>query len=73
MPGSREPALGGHALLVVGYSDSIHRFIVRNSWGEAWMKIRYFQCLLIPARPEPWRRLLGNNDGRIIMFSVCIQ
>jgi hypothetical protein len=73
MPGSWEQALGEHTLLVVGYSDPIHRFIERNSWGRSLDKDRYFQCLLIPARPEPWRRLLGNNDGRIIMYFVCIQ
>jgi len=27
---------GGHALLVVGYSDKSQSFIVRNSWGEDW-------------------------------------
>jgi C1A family cysteine protease len=27
--------LGGHAVLVVGYSQA-KGFIVRNSWGEGW-------------------------------------
>lgn len=31
-----------HALLAVGYSDQSQAFIVRNSWGENWVK-----CLLI--------------------------
>lgn len=30
-----------HALLAVGYSDNSHSFIVRNSWGENW--VRYFE------------------------------
>lgn len=36
MPGSRERLLGGHAVLAVGYDDDTRRFIVRNSWGDAW-------------------------------------
>lgn len=27
---------GNHAMLCVGYKDSIESFIVRNSWGEDW-------------------------------------
>lgn len=33
MPQSTERAIGGHAVLAVGYDDSQERFIVRNSWG----------------------------------------
>jgi len=33
MPKSGEQALGGHAVLGVGYDDGQQRFIVRNSWG----------------------------------------
>jgi len=37
-PGWFEPALGGHAMLIVGYKKIGRRwhFIVRNSWGESW-------------------------------------
>lgn len=42
MPGHREEVLGGHAVLVVGYDDSQSRFIVRNSWGNAWGQDGYF-------------------------------
>jgi hypothetical protein len=27
---------GGHALVLVGYNDEHHHFIVRNSWGKEW-------------------------------------
>ncbi len=36
MPRRREPMLGGHAVMVVGYDDSQSRFLVRNSWGAEW-------------------------------------
>jgi C1A family cysteine protease len=36
IPATTERLLGGHALLVVGYNDSSHTFIVRNSWGPKW-------------------------------------
>ncbi len=42
MPGTDEQALGGHAVLAVGYDDSTERFIVRNSWGEGWGDSGYF-------------------------------
>lgn len=34
MPCEKEPRLGGHALLAVGFDDDKKVFIVRNSWGE---------------------------------------
>lgn len=36
LPGRREKALGGHAVLAVGYDDRIKRFLIRNSWGTGW-------------------------------------
>lgn len=36
MPGLSESVLGGHAVLAVGYDDSVKRFKVRNSWGPGW-------------------------------------
>jgi C1A family cysteine protease len=42
MPAPGEQVLGGHAVLAVGYDDSQHRFIVRNSWGSAWGMQGYF-------------------------------
>jgi hypothetical protein len=34
-----EPALGGHAMCIVGYNDE--GFIIRNSWGEDWGRQGY--------------------------------
>ncbi|HMK30896.1 MAG TPA: C1 family peptidase [Terriglobales bacterium] len=36
MPAPGENQIGGHAVVAVGYDDSQQRFIVRNSWGDAW-------------------------------------
>jgi C1A family cysteine protease len=42
LPSADEKALGGHAVLAVGYDDKTGRFIVRNSWGEGWGIKGYF-------------------------------
>jgi len=42
MPKTGERALGGHAVLAVGYDDAAQRFLVRNSWGTGWGKKGYF-------------------------------
>jgi C1A family cysteine protease len=42
MPQPGERVLGGHAVVAVGYNDAAKRFIVRNSWGEAWGMKGYF-------------------------------
>jgi C1A family cysteine protease len=42
MPKPKERALGGHAVMAVGYDDANQTFIVRNSWGEDWGKKGYF-------------------------------
>ena len=42
MPAKNERQLGGHAVMAVGYDDPEKRFIVRNSWGEAWGMKGYF-------------------------------
>jgi C1A family cysteine protease len=42
MPGRREKALGGHAVMAVGYDDAKRQFLVRNSWGTRWGLAGYF-------------------------------
>lgn len=36
LPPRGEQMIGGHAVVAVGYDDSLQRFIVRNSWGNKW-------------------------------------
>ena len=36
MPMPKGRLLGGHAVMAVGYDDSMKRFIVRNSWSVGW-------------------------------------
>lgn len=52
LPGSEEMAIGGHAVMAVGYDRKAKRFIVRNSWGGDWgmggyctMPFRYLESL----------------------------
>jgi len=35
-PQPNESQMGGHAVLAVGYDDSLSRFIIRNSWSANW-------------------------------------
>jgi C1A family cysteine protease len=41
LPGPGERALGGHAVVAVGYDDATQRFLVRNSWGSRWGRKGY--------------------------------
>lgn len=36
MPTNTERAMGGHAMMIVGWLPDTHRFIIRNSWGAGW-------------------------------------
>ena len=42
MPDSSETALGGHAVVAVGYDESSRRLLVRNSRGTGWGIGGYF-------------------------------
>ena len=42
MPRKSEVALGGHAVMAVGYDQGKKRFLVRNSWGAGWGMDGYF-------------------------------
>jgi C1A family cysteine protease len=42
MPGPSERAVGGHAVVAVGYDDASQTFLVRNSWGAGWGMAGYF-------------------------------
>jgi C1A family cysteine protease len=42
MPQPGEHALGGHAVLAVGYKEADRTFLIRNSWGARWGQKGYF-------------------------------
>jgi C1A family cysteine protease len=42
LPEPGEQALGGHAVMAVGYNERINRIIIRNSWGTGWGRDGYF-------------------------------
>ena len=42
MPKKSEMALGGHAVMAVGYEQKSRRLIVRHSWGTSWGQACYF-------------------------------
>jgi C1A family cysteine protease len=42
MPAPSERAIGGHAVMAVGYEDTNQWFLARNSWGRGWGLAGYF-------------------------------
>ena len=42
MPAPTERAVGGHAVMAVGYDDQGQTFLCRNSWGTGWGMSGYF-------------------------------
>lgn len=42
LPGKAEAALGGHAVVIVGYDAAAQTFLCRNSWGAGWGQAGYF-------------------------------
>lgn len=72
----KDPAIGGHYVLIVGYDDNLKCWIIRNSWGPAWgrngygrigygqFNIDYWSKVgLRGVAPDPWarRRLQSGN------------
>jgi C1A family cysteine protease len=53
MPGPNERLLGGHAVLICGYTDTKQCWIARNSWGASWGDRGYFYL--------PYAYLLDSN------------
>lgn len=42
LPGKDDAPIGGHAVMAVGYDDSVRRVLCRNSWGSTWGQQGYF-------------------------------
>ena len=64
LPPRGEQLLGGHAVLAVGYDDSIQSFIVRNSWGPKWGDQGLLHdAVRLSDRPAARPRLLGRLHG----------
>lgn len=61
---NRERPLGGHAVFIWGYDDSLQAFIAQNSWGEQWGQNGHFwfpyACFADPGILfEAWIQHLG--------------
>ncbi|HEY0776853.1 MAG TPA: C1 family peptidase [Gemmatirosa sp.] len=41
MPTTQDHAIGGHAVVAVGYDDATRMFTIRNSWGTVWGQAGY--------------------------------
>lgn len=41
LPSANEAAIGGHAVMAIGYDDTAQKFVIRNSWGRDWGKEGY--------------------------------
>lgn len=46
--------LGGHAVTIIGYDDSVQRFLVQNSWGPNWGGDGGFFGLPYRCFSSPW-------------------
>lgn len=65
MPMGEEQLLGGHAVLIVGYDDSMNRWIVRNSWGATWADKGYFYM--------PYQYLTDDNLATDLWIAKVIE
>ncbi len=61
------PYIGGHAVLCVGYQDSLGCWICKNSWGAAWgnmngfFKIAYGECQI--EREMSWMAFTPTSNN----------
>ncbi len=60
LPEAGEQALGGHAVLLVGYDKLKQTYIVRNSWGPDWGDSGYFHV------PFSYLNATGANDFWVV-------
>jgi C1A family cysteine protease len=71
LPAPGEKAIGGHAVMAVGYDDKSQRFIIRNSWGTDWGQQGYFTM--------PYAYLTNTNLAddfwtiRLIMANAALK
>jgi C1A family cysteine protease len=61
MPPPTESCLGGHAVLVCGYDDSLQRYLLRNSWGAQWGQQGYF-----------WLPYAYLDNAQLARDAICI-
>jgi C1A family cysteine protease len=50
MPNLNDPQLKSspmHAVVIVGYNDETETFIVRNSWGSKWVRIKFHYMVYV--------------------------
>lgn len=53
MPKPGENILGGHAVTCIGHAMNVHgqdRYLIQNSWGDAWGDPLYKGCFWMPAK-----------------------
>ncbi len=76
--GQPNKVLGGHVMLVVGYDDTLHCWIVKNSWGSGfgesgYVRIGYGEVDidsgaktgLAGVNPDPWTKRRMHNGGML--------
>jgi hypothetical protein len=75
----KNPFVGEHAVMIIGYDDAVGRFLVQNSWGPAWADGGFFglpyasiyncivQCLVIDKLGVPFVNA-GWTEEPIVTF-----
>lgn len=67
MPKPGEPVLGGHAVVIVGYSTEKSQYLVKNSYGAGWGKAGYFWMpfdYFAQYGWEAWRFEIGSQPSK---------